>query len=133
MTPANVPARNPGPSPAVGTGMNMDLLSFEMARSAFDDRRFTEAVRSLEPLVERNPDDRSLRELLARVSGTLGAVLLVVTALGLLFAPQLAEVFAPHDPHKFGLLVQLIRLTFPFLLFVSLTALAGGVLNSFLG
>lgn len=46
--------------------MNMDLLSFEMARSAFDDRRFTEAVRSLEPLVERNPDDRSLRELLAR-------------------------------------------------------------------
>lgn len=46
--------------------MNMDLLSFELARSAFEDRRFTEAVISLEPLVERHPDDRSLRELLAR-------------------------------------------------------------------
>ncbi|WP_432520149.1 tetratricopeptide repeat protein [Kineococcus sp. SYSU DK006] len=44
----------------------MDLLTFEIARSAFDDRRYTDAVRSLEPLVERHPDDRSLRELLAR-------------------------------------------------------------------
>ncbi|MEP6633171.1 MAG: murein biosynthesis integral membrane protein MurJ [Luteimonas sp.] len=72
-----------------------------------------------------------LRELLSRVSGTLGAVLLIVTALGLLLAPQLAALFAPHDAQKLGLLTQLIRLTFPFLLFVSLTALAGGVLNSF--
>ncbi|WP_432515226.1 tetratricopeptide repeat protein [Kineococcus sp. SYSU DK001] len=46
--------------------MNIDLLSFEMARDAFDERRFTDAVRSLEPLVTRHPDDRSLRELLAR-------------------------------------------------------------------
>ena len=46
--------------------MNIDLLSFELSHEAFDDRRFTDAVRSLEPLVERHPDDRSLRELLAR-------------------------------------------------------------------
>src|SRR3954462_11105897 len=49
---------------------------------------------------ETRPHD-DLKQLLARVSGTLGAVLLIVTALGLLFAPQLAEVFAPHDPQKF--------------------------------
>ena len=72
-----------------------------------------------------------LRELLARVAGTLGAILLVVTALGLLLAPQIAFLFAPHGGEKLGLLTELIRLTFPFLLFVSLTALAGGVLNSF--
>jgi Flp pilus assembly protein TadD len=46
--------------------VNIDLLSFELAREAFDDRRFTEGVRLLEPLVESHPDDRSLRELLAR-------------------------------------------------------------------
>jgi len=75
-----------------------------------------------------------LRELMARVSGTLGGTLLVVTALGLIFAPQLAWLFGSGvatDPAKQGLLVDLFRLTFPFLLFVSLTALAGGALNSF--
>lgn len=77
----------------------------------------------------RSPEE--LRDLFARTAGTLGAVLLLVTALGLLLAPQLAAVFSPNDPGKTGLLTDLIRLTFPFLLFVSLTALAGGALNSF--
>ncbi|MDR2872582.1 MAG: murein biosynthesis integral membrane protein MurJ [Xanthomonadaceae bacterium] len=75
-----------------------------------------------------------LKELVARVSGTLGGVLLVVTALGVIFAPQVASVFSPgamRDPVKFGVTIDLLRLTFPFLLFVSLTALSGGVLNSF--
>lgn len=57
-----------------------------------------------------------------------------MTALGLIFTPQVAMVFNPgsaDDPAKFGLIVDLLRLTFPFLLFVSLTALAGGALNSF--
>ncbi|KAG0921808.1 hypothetical protein G6F32_014934 [Rhizopus arrhizus] len=74
------------------------------------------------------------RELLARTAGTLGGVLMLVTALALIFAPQLASVFSSGvdtDPVKQGLLVDLFRLTFPFLLFVSLTALAGGALNSF--
>ena len=42
--------------------------------------------------------------------------------------------FAPgaiDEPAKFALTTDLLRITFPFLLFVSLTALAGGVLNSF--
>ncbi|MCI2240513.1 tetratricopeptide repeat protein [Paenibacillus sp. TRM 82003] len=46
--------------------MIVDLLSFELARTAFDERRFTDAVAALEPLLERNPEDRALRELLAR-------------------------------------------------------------------
>ncbi len=75
-----------------------------------------------------------LRELMARVSGTLGGVLLLVTALAMIFTPQLAFLFSSGeaaDPAKLGLLTDLFRLTFPFLLFVSLTALAGGALNSF--
>ncbi|MEO6927442.1 MAG: murein biosynthesis integral membrane protein MurJ [Rhodanobacter sp.] len=75
-----------------------------------------------------------LKQLVARVSGTLGGVLLVVVALGLIFAPQVAGVFAPgaiDQPHKYDLTTNLVRLTFPFILFVSLTALAGGALNSF--
>ncbi len=100
-------------------------------RRLFAEGSFSTAFVPVFTEVKETRPREELRELLSRVAGTLGAVLMVVTALGLLLAPQLAEVFAPHDPHKFGLLVQLIRLTFPFLLFVSMTALAGGVLNSF--
>ena len=100
-------------------------------RRLFAEGSFSTAFVPVFTEVKETRPREELRDLLSRVSGTLGVVLLLVTALGMLLAPQLADVFAPHDPHKFGLLVQLIRLTFPFLLFVSLTALAGGVLNSF--
>ena len=53
-----------------------------------------------------------LKELTARVAGTLGGVLLVVTALGIFFAPQVALLFAPgavHDPHKLDLTIELFN------------------------
>ncbi|RDI99766.1 murein biosynthesis integral membrane protein MurJ [Dyella solisilvae] len=81
---------------------------------------------------KRSHDD--LKQLMSRVSGTLGGVLLVITAVGVIFAPQVAALFsqgAADTPEKFALTTQLLRLTFPFLLFVSLTALCGGALNSF--
>ncbi len=75
-----------------------------------------------------------LRELFARTAGTLGAVLLVITAFGVIFADTLVSGFAPgmlDEPERFELTTDLLRITFPFLLFVSLTALAGAALNSF--
>ena len=84
--------------------------------------------------VKEKGTPEELRLMIARVAGTLGAVLLVVTALGVLFAPQVTALFAPgsHDePAKFRLTADLLRITFPFLLFISLTAMAGAVLNTF--
>ncbi|HRO62577.1 murein biosynthesis integral membrane protein MurJ [Thermomonas sp.] len=75
-----------------------------------------------------------LKELMARTAGTLGGVLLIVTALGMLAAPLLASLFSNHAepvPGQQALIVRLLLLTFPFLLFVSLTALAAGALNSY--
>ncbi|HEX7340879.1 MAG TPA: murein biosynthesis integral membrane protein MurJ [Rhodanobacteraceae bacterium] len=75
-----------------------------------------------------------LRELVACVTGTLGAILLVVVALGLIFAPQVVKVFAPGyigQPGDLSLTTHLLRLTFPFLWCVSLVALMAGALNSF--
>ena len=89
------------------------------------------------PVLTEVKDTRShaeLKELVARTTGTLGTILLVVTALGVLGAGWVAGMFAPgsiDEPAKFALTTDLLRLTFPFLLFVSLTALAGGILNSF--
>ncbi|MEO5626447.1 MAG: murein biosynthesis integral membrane protein MurJ [Dokdonella sp.] len=75
-----------------------------------------------------------LKQLIARTAGTLGGVLLLVTALGMIGAGWVAAGFAPgsiDEPQKFALTTDLLRVMFPFLLFVSLTALAGSVLNSF--
>ena len=80
----------------------------------------------------RSHDD--LKQLVARTAGTLGGILLVVTALGMLGARWVASGFAPgsiDEPAKFALTTDLLRVMFPFLLCVSLTALAGAVLNSF--
>ena len=103
-------------------------------RRLFAEGSFSTAFVPVFTEVKETRPHADLKELVARVSGTLGGVLLVVTALGLLFTPQVALLFnlgAGVQTEKFGLTVELLRLTFPFILFVSLTALAGGALNSF--
>ena len=75
-----------------------------------------------------------VRTLVARVAGTLAALLLLFTAVAIIGAPWLALAFAPgfyHDPVRLELTTSLLRLTFPYLLLISMTALAGGVLNAY--
>ncbi len=103
-------------------------------RRLFAEGSFTTAFVPVFTEVKETRTHADLKELTARVAGTLGGVLLIVTALGLIFAPQVATGFAPgalDHPHKFDLTIDLLRLTFPFIFFVSLTALASGVLNSY--
>ena len=75
-----------------------------------------------------------LRELRNRVFGTLGATLLLLTLVVVLASPLLAALFAPkwylHDPFKFSA-TDMLRITFPYLLFISMTGVAGGILNSY--
>lgn len=71
-----------------------------------------------------------------RVAGCFTLVLTVVTVLGILLAPLFIFIFAPGfatvgGGARFDLAVSLLRITFPYLLFISLTAFAGGILNSF--
>jgi putative peptidoglycan lipid II flippase len=103
-------------------------------RRLFAEGSFSTAFVPVFTEVKETGSHADLKELTARVTGTLGGVLLVIVALGIIFAPQVATGFAPgalDQPHKFDLTIKLLRLTFPFLLFVSLTALCGGILNSF--
>ncbi len=76
----------------------------------------------------------AVRELLDRVAGTLGMALLGLTLLATLGAPLLAWLFAPGfaaDPEQFAATIELIRITFPYLLFISLAGFVGSVLNSY--
>ena len=57
----------------------------------------------------------------------------VLLALALLFTPQMIELLAPgfrDDPQRFALATELTRITFPYLLLVSLVTLYGGILNT---
>jgi putative peptidoglycan lipid II flippase len=75
-----------------------------------------------------------IQQLVDRVAGTLGLILLLVTSAGLIGAPLLVMVFAPGfigEQNKYELAVSLLRITFPYLLFISLTALAAGILNTY--
>ncbi len=80
-------------------------------------------------------DREALRDLIDHVTGTLAAILLVITAIGIFAAPLVLSVFAPgwvaDDRPEFNLSAGMLRITFPYILLISLTALAGGILNTF--
>jgi putative peptidoglycan lipid II flippase len=103
-------------------------------RRLFAEGSFSTAFVPVFTEVKETRPHADLKELVARVAGTLGCVLVVVTIAGVGWG-LLAAHFWPdgwvEDPAKFHLANGLLAITFPFLLFVSLTALAGGVLNSF--
>jgi putative peptidoglycan lipid II flippase len=68
-----------------------------------------------------------------RVFTMLVAVEAVLLALALLFTPAVISLLAPgyrEDPHRFAIAVELTRITFPYLLLVSLVTLYGGILNA---
>ena len=73
------------------------------------------------------------RDLIDRVAGTLGCILLVLSLFGVLASPLLIAVFAAgflDQPGKFELTSDMLRLTFPYILLISMTAMAGGILNT---
>ncbi len=80
----------------------------------------------------RTIDD--VRVFIARIAGQLGAVLSLVTVIGVLIAPVVIFIFAPgfgEHSMRSELATQMLRLTFPFLMLVSMTAMAGAVLNTY--
>ena len=73
------------------------------------------------------------RAFLNLMAGRLGLILVVLTAVGVLGAPALVSMLAPGfsaDPAKYEATVSALRLTFPYLFFISLVAMAGGILNT---
>lgn len=74
------------------------------------------------------------KALINHVATLLGLFLVLLTIAGMLAAPWVVEVTAPGfvgNPTKFDLTVDLLRVTFPYILLISLVSLAGGVLNTY--
>ncbi|WP_031434748.1 murein biosynthesis integral membrane protein MurJ [Methylomarinum vadi] len=75
----------------------------------------------------------ALKAFIDRTGGTLALVLMLVTILGVVGAPVLITIFAPGflwEGEQYDLAVQMLRITFPYLFFISSVAFAGGILNS---
>ena len=103
-------------------------------RRIFAEGSFASAfVPVLSELKERG-DQAALQDFLDHVAGALLAVVILVTGIGMLAAPLIARVFllfAGKDSAQVALTADMLRITFPYLMFISMTALAGSVLNSF--
>ena len=122
-----------------GAGLLMDafLVAFKIPnfmRRLFAEGAFSQAFVPVvsEYKVQRPHDE--VRELVDGAMGTMAWFLSVVTIIGILAAPVFVLLFAPGfraDGDRFDLTVEMLRWTFPFILFISLAALAGGVLNSY--
>ncbi|MGH1485209.1 MAG: murein biosynthesis integral membrane protein MurJ [Cellvibrionaceae bacterium] len=76
----------------------------------------------------------AVQGLIDRVCGCLGVTLLGLTLLVVVASPVVTTIFAPgfwDHPEKFDLAQQMLRITFPYLLLISLTGFAGAILNSY--
>lgn len=106
-----------------------------LLRRLFAEGAFSQAFVPVVAEYRTRKSTEEVRDLVDSVAGTLGGVLAIVTVIGVIAAPLIVLVFAPGFRMKgdepFALAVEMLRWTFPYLLFVSLTALAGGVLNSY--
>ena len=103
-------------------------------RRLFAEGAFAQAFVPVLSEYKTQRDKEAVRDLVRHVSGTLAVLLFILTVLAVVAAPILVMVFAPgfvRDPAKFDLTAEMLRLTFPYLLFIALTALAGSVLNTF--
>ena len=72
--------------------------------------------------------------LINKVATLLGIFLVLITLVGIFGAPWLIYLSAPgfiSDPEKFNLTVDLLQITFPYIFFISLVSMAGGILNTY--
>jgi putative peptidoglycan lipid II flippase len=123
---------------AFGAGLATDafFVAFKipnLLRRLFAEGAFSQAFVPILAEYRNSRGEAETRLFVDRVSTVLALVLFVVTLIGVLAAPFIIYVSAPgfaDEPAKRDLAIELLRITFPYILFISLTALAGGVLNT---
>ena len=132
----------------MGTGAGADVFFFANKIPNFLRRLFAEGAfaQAFVPVLseyqaadEKNGTDET-RKLIAQVSGTLGVVISLVTLFGMIASPVIVALFGfgwfldwwqgGEQSAKFELAATLLKITFPYLWFISLTALAGAILNT---
>jgi len=121
-----------------GAGMLTDafFVAFKLPnllRRLFAEGAFSQAFVPILGEYKNKRGDAHAKLLVDHVASLLFLILFAVTLLGIAAAPLIVYISAPGfaaDAGKFALTVELTRITFPYILFMSLVALSGGVLNT---
>ncbi|QCZ93007.1 murein biosynthesis integral membrane protein MurJ [Salinimonas iocasae] len=129
----------------MGDGAAADVFFFankipNFLRRLFAEGAFAQAFIPVLTEVHHLDDKKALREFVAKISGTLGAIVFVVSIIGVIASPVLAALFGTgwfidylnDEPggDKFTLASTMLKITFPYLAFISLTGLSGAILNT---
>ena len=122
-----------------GAGLGVDVFIVAFRIPNFLRRLFAEGgfSQAFVPVLSEYKEQRSIDEvkaLLDHTTATLGTVLFFISVVGVIAAPLFIAVFAPGflgHAAKSELATSMLRITFPYIFFISLTALAGGVLNTY--
>ena len=129
----------------MGDGAAADVFFFankipNFLRRLFSEGAFAQAFIPVLTEVHQQDDKAELRAFVAKISGTLGAIVFVVSLIGIVASPLLAALFGTGwflswlngEPagDKYLLASTMLKITFPYLAFISLTGLAGAILNT---
>ena len=123
---------------AFGAGMMTDafFVAFKLPnllRRLFAEGAFSQAFVPILAEYKNKLGEEATHKLVNQTASLLSLALMAVTLVGVLAAPLLVYISAPgfaDEPAKFDLTVTLTRITFPYIGFMSLVALAAGVLNT---
>ena len=121
-----------------GAGVASDafVVAFKLPnllRRIFAEGAFSQAFVPILAEYKTQQGEEATRTFLAYVAGLLTLVLALVTLLGILAAPWIVWISAPgfaDEPERFALTTDLLRVTFPYILLISLSSLVGAVLNT---
>ncbi|RUO78355.1 murein biosynthesis integral membrane protein MurJ [Pseudidiomarina taiwanensis] len=129
----------------MGAGAAADVFFFANKIPNFLRRLFAEGAfaQAFVPVLTEYKQGQPLAEqrlFIARIAGTLGTLVTIITLLGVIGSPVLAALFGTGwfmdwytggpQAEKFVLAADLLKITFPYLWFITFTALAGAILNT---
>ncbi len=120
----------------INAGTDAFFVAFKIPnflRRLFAEGAFSQAFVPVLSDYKEQGSQQALKLFIDRTAGTLAVILFFVTVMGVIAAPVIITIFAPGflaDGTQYDLAVQMLRITFPYLFFISLVAFAGGILNS---
>jgi len=123
----------------IGAGASIAADAFYVAfripnflRRIFGEGAFSQAFVPVFTEHKGRDSQQQLHDFVNRLTGIFSLILLFVTLVGMLAAPLIVYALAPgFTGEKFDLTVSMLRITFPYILFISLVAMAAGILNTY--
>lgn len=103
-------------------------------RRLFAEGAFSQAFVPVLAAAREEGGDARVKALIDRVAGSFTLLLVLLTLAGTLLSPFLIQIFAPGFnavQDQAHLAADLLRITFPYLILIALTALSGGILNTY--